>query len=56
MSTKSGIFHDEATQTYLYEEALTSPCKNESPCYIQVEKGHFRISHDFSDKNPQVAI
>lgn len=63
MSTKSGIFHDEpttlknaATQTHLYEEALVPPGKKESPAYIQVEKGLFRISHDFSDQNPQVAV
>lgn len=30
MSTKNGIYFDDATRTYLYEEALPPPGKSDS--------------------------
>mgnify|MGYP003625384240 CR=1 FL=1 len=56
MSTKCGIYFDEATKTYLYEEALPLPDQSDSPAYIQVGGDRFNICHDFADKNPQVTV
>ena len=56
MSTKCGIYFDDATGTYLYEEALPPPGKSDPPAYIKVGGDSFNICHDFADKNPQVTV
>tara|TARA_R110002095_G_scaffold117116_4_gene102151 strand:- start:460 stop:750 length:291 start_codon:yes stop_codon:yes gene_type:complete len=56
MSTKYGIYFDDATGTYLYEEALHSLGGSDSPAYIQAGGDRFSICHDFADKNPQVTV
>tara|TARA_R110001583_G_scaffold119981_2_gene271221 strand:+ start:1469 stop:1759 length:291 start_codon:yes stop_codon:yes gene_type:complete len=56
MSTKIGIYFDDKTKTYLYEECMSFVDGIDSPAYIEVGREHFKIVHEFADKNPEVTI